>query len=39
MAAIASFSLAYLYPTTLAASTLPNNIIFKNVSLFFGMKI
>jgi hypothetical protein len=34
MAAIASFSLAYLYPTTLAASTLPNNIIFREVENF-----
>jgi hypothetical protein len=34
MAAIASFSLAYLYPTTLAASTLPNNIILRNVEIF-----
>jgi len=34
MAAIASFSFAYLYPTTLAASTLPNNIIFGDVEIF-----
>jgi hypothetical protein len=34
MAATASFSLAYLYPTTLAASKLPNNIIFRDVEIF-----
>jgi len=34
MAVTASFSLAYLYPNTLAASTLPKNIIFRNVENF-----
>jgi len=34
MTVTASFSLAYLYPNTLAASTLPKNIIFRNVENF-----